>query len=167
MEPPSHGRYLSILGGSTASVDEALQEGLYWGKEHVIDYAFLPDIVTNLHNAVLGKRYNTTEGALSILETATISSSLQAAEYILKGTPVTLIELRTGDPQMGGRGLTLYQGELHDISEATEIASAFLQNKGTEFTQRILTSPHEIMIQQVNASTSFEQGPHLEFKGEL
>ncbi|NCC53588.1 MAG: BMC domain-containing protein, partial [Spartobacteria bacterium] len=103
-------------------------------------------------------------GALAILETDTVSSNLRAAEMALKGTPVALIEVRLGDTQMGGRGLSIFQGDLHDIEAAMDIATGFLTAKNYHFVHRILTSPHEAMIAQMNTSTRFNQALNLELE---
>jgi microcompartment protein CcmL/EutN len=162
----SRGRYLAVLGGTTASVLEALQEGLYWAKEQVIDYTFLPDIHPLLHDAVLGERAGTVDGAFAIVETPTVSSNIHATEMALKGTPVQLVEIRLGDTQMGGRGMTIYQGELHDIEAAVDIATGYLEAREITCIHRILTAPHEAMIEQVNNGTRFNRSLNLEMEGE-
>ena len=40
----SRGRYLIIIGGSTASVEESLNEALAVGQASRLDHAFLPDV---------------------------------------------------------------------------------------------------------------------------
>ena len=162
----SRGRYLTIIGGSTGSVLESLEEGLFWGKDSVVDHTFLPDIHPCLHDAVLGKRYAATTGALAIFESQTVSSMIQATEMALKGCPVDLIELRLGDTQMGGRGLTILQGTLHDIEAARDIALSFFDNKGIEVMHSLLTSPHEAMVQHVDSSTMYHKAKEQELDGE-
>ena len=52
----SRGRYLVIIGGSTASVEESLNEALAAGHGSRLDHAFLPDVHPQLHEAILGQR---------------------------------------------------------------------------------------------------------------
>ncbi len=162
----SRGRYLTIIGGSTGSVLESLDEALFWGKDSVVDSAFLPDIHPSLHDAVLGKQHRATTGAIMIFETPTASSIIQAIEMALKGSPVDLIQLRLGDTQMGGRGLGILQGTLHDIQAARDIALAFLNEKGAEVTHRILTSPHAAMVEHIDGSTMYLKATEQELDGE-
>jgi len=160
----SQRRYLAILGGTTASVDEAFNEGLFWGKDAILDHTFLPDVHQRLHDAILGAQRATGTGSIAVLETDTVSCNLRAAEMALKGTPVELLEVRMGDTQMGGHGLSIFQGDLHDIEAAMDIALGFLDAKNYTYTHRILTSPHEAMVDQINASTRFNRALNLELE---
>lgn len=162
----SEARYLTIIGGSTASVLESLHEGLYWGKDHIVDYTFLPDVHPQLHDAVMGKRGHAAAGALAVIEAASVSCIIQATEMALKGTTVDLIEIRLGDTEMAGRGLTIFQGELHDIEAARDIARTFLNGKSVQTIDRILTAPHEGTLEQVDKSTMYLQSKDLELDGE-
>lgn len=160
------GRYLTIIGGSTGSVLESLHEGIFWGKDDVVDYTFLPDIHPVLHDAILGGIRPTVSGALAVIETPTVSCNIQATELALKGTPVELVEIRLGDTQMGGRGMSIYQGDLHDIEAARDIALSFLEGKNIQAVHRTLTAPHEGMIEQISGSTRFNKSKNIELQGE-
>jgi microcompartment protein CcmL/EutN len=76
----SHGRYLIIIGGSTASVDESLQEALAAGQTSVLDHTFLPDVHPQVLEAVLGQRLPCEQDAVAILETETVAANVRAAE---------------------------------------------------------------------------------------
>jgi microcompartment protein CcmL/EutN len=67
---------------------------------------------------------------------------------------------------MGGRGMSIFQGDLHDITAAMDMATHFLRVKEYPFTQRILTAPHEAMVQQMNHSTRFKNALNMELDGE-
>lgn len=162
----SKGLYLAVMAGTTASVDEALEEGLFLAGEDVVDHTFLPDIDARLHNAILGQALPMSEGALAVIETPSVCSNVRAAEMALKGTPVELIEIRLGDSQMGGRGLSIFQGELHDIEAAADIAVSYLQAKGIQPVHKILTAPHDGMLEQIGNSTRFMNSINLELEGE-
>ncbi len=163
----TEGRYLVLIGGTTASVDESFQEGLYWGGETILDRVMLPDVHPQLHDAILGKRNTSAGGALAIIETPTVSSNVRAAELALKGTPVELVEIRLGESRLAGKGLSLYRGELHDIDAALEIATSFLQGLNVPVTTRIIAAPHEALGRQFSGSTFFHDAPLLELDGEV
>ncbi len=82
----TRGRYLTLLGGTPASVEEALAEGLARAGGHVLDHLFLADVHPRLLDALEGRRGDDGTGALLILETATASSVVLACEKALKGT---------------------------------------------------------------------------------
>ena len=160
------GKFLILMAGTTASVAEAHAEALFHGGLQVADDAFLPDIHPSLYDAILGNTRQMGEGPLWILETPTVSCNLQAIERAMKGVAVELIEFRTGDPRMDGRGLAILQGDLYDIEAAQEIALAVLETRGIPAQHRVLTSPHDALLAQISVSTRFDLATPLVLEGE-
>jgi len=162
----TRGRYLTLIGGSTAAVEEAYEEGLFWGANDVLDQVFLPDVHPDVFAAMFGQRTKSDNGAWVIIETASVAANVRAAEAAMKGTPVRLIELRMADDGLAGKGLSVYEGELHDIDAAIGIASAFLERAGVEFSYRILTAPHEALARQISHSSKFQEAESMALEGE-
>ncbi len=162
----TRGRYLILVGGSTAAVDEAFQEGLYQGGPAVLDKLFLPDVHPEVFAALSGHRNAAGDGAIAVLETATIAPVLRAAEAALKGTPVRLLELRLADEGLAGKGFCLLEGALHDIEAAVDIAGSYLNATGSGWSHRILTAPHEALARQLSQSTRFHTCPAMKLDGE-
>jgi microcompartment protein CcmL/EutN len=162
----SRGRYMTLIGGTTASVDESYQEGLFWGKDSVLDHVMLADVHPQLHDAILGQRRPALRGSLAIIETGTVSPNIRAAEHALKGTTVELVEIRLADRGLSGKGISIFQGELYEIEAAIELALADLERANTEVVHKIITSPHDALIQQVDVSSFFGASNLLELDGE-
>jgi len=162
----SRGRFLTLIGGTTASVEEAVSEGLFFGGASVLDHVLLADVHPQVYDAILGERRDVGPGSLAIIETATVSSNVRAAELALKGTPVDLVEIRLADTGLSGKGLSIYHGELHDIEAAVDIAVGFLQRTGVEVGYRIISAPHDALSRQVDGSTYFGSAALLELEGE-
>lgn len=162
----TRGRYLTLIGGSTASVEEAWQEGRYWGGNAVIDHLFLPDVHPEVYAALFGRRTPARGGSWAVIETASVAANIRAAETALKGTPVSLVEIRLADDGLAGKGLSIYEGELHDIEAAVDLASAFLQRSGVPYSQRILTAPHETLARMISQNTRFHQTDAIKLDGE-
>ncbi len=160
------GRFLILMAGTTASVAEAHAEALFHGGLQVADDAFLPDIHPALYDAILGNVRKMGEGPLWILETPTVSCNIQVIERAMKGVPVELIEFRAGDPRMDGRGLAILQGDLYDIQAAQEISLSALETRGIPAQHRVLTSPHEALLQQISVSTRFDLAQPIALEGE-
>lgn len=162
----SRGRYLTLIGGTTASVEEAVNEGLFFGGASVLDHVLLADVHPQVYEAILGQRRSVGPGSLAIIETATVSSNVRAAELALKGTPVDLVEIRLADTGLSGKGVSIYHGELHDIEAAVDIAVGFLQRTGVEVGFKIISAPHEALTRHVDGSTYFGSAALLELDGE-
>ena len=162
----SRGRYLVIIGGSTASVEESLQEALAVGQTGVLDHAFLPDIHPELHEAVWGKRTGLDHDAVGILETDTVAANVRATEQALKGTGVRLVELRLAEYEMSGKAISLFNGPLHEVDAAMNLAVDFLQGRKEYVRHRIIPLPHEMLTKQLGIGTQFAAAKPQELEGE-
>ena len=163
----TRGRYLTLIGGSTGSVDESLREGLAQGGSSVLDHILLADVHPRVYDAILGRRKPGTSGALAIVETDTVASNVRAAEAALKGTPVDLIEIRLADAGLSGKGVSVYQGDLSDIEAAVDIVTKFVKQVGATMRYRIISAPHEGLVRQIESSTSFSSQTVLDLDGEV
>lgn len=159
----SRGRYLTVIGGTTGSVDESFQEGLFWGGDSVLDSVLLADVHPEVHDAILGSQRVTCSGAMAVIETPTVASNVRAAELALKGTPIGLVELRLADLELSGKGLSIYQGELHDLEAAMDIVSSRL---GTALEYRVLPMPHEAMNERAATPSPFGSAVMMDLDGE-
>jgi len=88
------GRYLVLIGGDTASVEESLEEGLLVGGDAVVDKVYLPHVHPTVFSAVQGKRQLGEYESLGVIETSTVASVILAADAAVKGAAVTLLEIR-------------------------------------------------------------------------
>ncbi len=162
----SRGRYLTLIGGTTASVEEALAEGVDLGGDQVLDRIMLADVHPRVYDAIVGARRPVGTGALALIETDTVASNVRAAEVALKSTNVELVEIRLADSGLSGKGVSIYQGDLYQIQEAVEVAIRFLDEAGVPSRQRIIPSPHPSLVAQITTSTWFGAQTLLELQGE-
>jgi microcompartment protein CcmL/EutN len=162
----SGGRYLIIIGGSTGSVEESLNEALTVGQASRLDHAFLADVHPQVHDAVLGQRQPVVQDAVAILETDTVAANVRAAETALKGTQVRLVELRLADYELSGKAISLYNGELAEVQAAMELAGDFLRGRKEYVQHRIICRPHEVVTQYLTEGTRFAAAKPIEMDGE-
>ena len=163
----TRGRFITLIGGSTASVDESLREGLAQGGPSVVDHLLLADVHPRVYEAVLGWRKPGTSGALAIIETDTVAANVRAAEAALKGTPVELIEIRLADAGLSGKGVSIYQGDLSDIEAAVDMATRQVGQAGVTLRHRIIAAPHDALIKQIETSTWYGSQTVLGLDGEV
>jgi microcompartment protein CcmL/EutN len=162
----SGGRYLTIFGGTTGSVGESLTEALTVGAGSVLDHAFLPDIHPAVHDAVLGARTGCEQESVAILETDTVAANVRAAEAALKGTGVVLVEIRLAEYEMSGKAISVYNGALHEIEAAMNIAGDTLRGRSTFTRCRIIARPHDALSAQLDATTRYADAKPAELDGE-
>lgn len=114
------GRWLALVGGTVASVEEAFAAG----ETDADDTVMLPDPHPALRAALAGREPRLApDDALAVVETTTSASLLRAVDAGLKAAPVGLAELRLAD-DLGGCGLALLHGDLSDVQAALDVAAA-------------------------------------------
>jgi microcompartment protein CcmL/EutN len=163
----TRGRFLTLIGGSTAAVEESLREARYRAGDHVIDHLLLADVHPRVYDAILGGRRAAGSGAIAVIETDTVAANVRAAELALKGTPVELVELRLADSGLSGKGVSVYQGDLPDIEAAVEIVLGYMREAGGDVRHTIISSPHDALVRQLGSGTSFASAALLDLDGEV
>ena len=104
------GKYLVLVGGAVADVEEALEAGREVGASSVLDVVLLPERPPGASWPASAASAATAAGeALGIIETATVAATIEAADAGLKGARVRLLELRLAD-DLGGKGYLLFDG---------------------------------------------------------
>ena len=117
------GKYLILVGGGTAEVEESYREGMQAAPAEILDEVFLPQVHPRVVEALDGDRAFKDYESLVVLETSTIAAIVRATDAAAKGAQVEVAELRLGNG-LGGRGLAILTGERTDVEAAAEIADA-------------------------------------------
>jgi microcompartment protein CcmL/EutN len=163
----TRGRYLTLVGGTTGSVQESVDEALRGAGAALVDVVVLPDVHPRLYEAVQGVRRWRGGGSLAVVETGSASASIRAAEAALKGTPIELVEIRLGDSGLAGKGVALYAGDLYDIEAGVALATTPLAGSGVGVSSRIIPAPHDALLTQLEHGTAFANALLVELDGEM
>jgi microcompartment protein CcmL/EutN len=150
------GRFLVLITGSVADVDESYHEGLRIGGETVIDSVFLPDAHESVHAAVLGRRSPPDGESLGIIETATVAAVVHAADAAVKGAAVTIREIRLGDG-LDGKGIVHFDGELPDVQAGVEIGVGVAVPRGIEVRRTVIPAVHALVTGEIGRTTRFNR----------
>ncbi len=116
------GRFLILIAGTVASVEEAFAAGVETAGVSLVDSILLPEVHAEVYDAALGARLPVEMETLGVVETETVACLLAAADAARKGTDVQIVEIRLAD-DLGGRAFVLLHGSLHDVEAALEIAT--------------------------------------------
>ncbi len=146
------GRYLILLSGTVADVEEALDAAALVSGDHVVDRMFLPDPHPQLAGALSGGRRKATGEALGVIETVSVASVIVAADAGLKGAEVALREIFLADG-LGGKGYLLFSGPLVEIEAAVEIGCRVIP--GAIVASRVIARLHEEMEENLAAHGRF------------
>lgn len=159
------GKYLVLIGGSVASVEESFREGLFVGGETVVDKVLLPDVHEQVLDAIMGYRQKIEAESLGVLETSTIAATIAAADAAIKGATVNIIRIRLADG-LGGRAFTMVAGKVEDVEAAVEIGSKAVADRDIELYKTVIPALHDNMAQEIEASTRFHATIRLDLPGE-
>jgi microcompartment protein CcmL/EutN len=147
------GKYLVLVAGEVADVEEALDAGREAGDPALTDELFLPDVHPQVVAAVRGRRRPAgADGgeALGIVETLTVAALLGAADRGVKSAEVDIQEIRLADG-LGGKAYCLFTGEVGDVEEAVERAAAGLPRPDLLVGREVISRLHDEMRANLDA----------------
>ena len=152
------GKYLVLVSGDTASVDEAISAGMSVSANSVIDSVFLPDVHPDVAAAVIGNSPSAPVGdeALGIVESNSVAAVLDAADAGIKAADVELSGVRLADG-LGGKGYLLFSGALAEVEAATQAASARLEPHGTMIRSDVIAQLHTDLANNLRRNLTFLQ----------
>lgn len=148
------GRYLVLVSGEVAAVQEALAAGLAAGSSSVLDHVHLPGVHPDVPVSIAAARRPAPIEALGIVETASVAAAIQAADAGLKGAQMTLLELRLADG-LGGKGLAFFSGALTDLEAAVAIACEAIADGGQLLNAVVIPQLHAEMAENLLETSRF------------
>ena len=119
------GKYLVLVAGDTASVEEALGVGVGVAGADLLDEVFLPDVHAEVVGALVDRSHRAVPEpeALGIVEATGIPATVVAADAGVKASGAQVAALELGDG-LGGKGYVLFGGPVADVEVAVEAGAA-------------------------------------------
>ena len=149
------GKYLVLVSGDTASVEEALDRGLEIGGDAVVATVFLPDVDPAVPRAIRGGSVATLRlEALGIIETSSVAAVIEAADAGVKAADVELSTVRLADG-LGGKGYLLFSGGVSDVEEAIDAAVERIEPGGKIIRRDLIPKLHPEMAENLSADLRF------------
>jgi len=153
------GKYLVLVGGDVATVEEAFSAGLAAGREALLDHVFLPAVHPDLVAVLRGARGRMMGEALGVVETRTAAAAVGAADRGLKGADVGLMEIKLAD-RLGGKAYCIFSGSVSDVEAAVELAVGALESPDALVAKVVIPRFHEEMLSNLQSSTEFSGRIH-------
>lgn len=148
------GRYLVMVSGDTASVEIARDTGV--GVGSLTDSVFLPDIHPDVTAAIVAGTAGADlrAEALGIVETATVSAVIDAADAGVKAAEVTVSAVRLADG-LGGKGYVLFSGVVAEVEAAVDAAVSRCGPHGTLIRSDVIPRLHAEMAENLSSEPRF------------
>lgn len=139
--PLCPGKYIVLISGDVASVEDSIYTGLETGGEKVVDHLILPQV----HEQVIPAIHALTEvdslDALGIIETFSVASSILSADAAAKAAEIKLIEVRLAKG-LGGKAFVTLTGDIADVEAAMEAGCKIAAKDGLLLSAVTIPSPH-------------------------
>ena len=148
------GKYLVLVTGDTASVDEAVRVGNE--AESLGDMVFLPDVHPTVAQAITGNAFLATVGdeSLGVVETTTVAAAIDAADAGAKAAEVDLAAIRLADG-LGGKGYVLFSGVVAEVEAALAAAVERAEGHGTLVRSDLIAQLHGEMADNLRSDLRF------------
>ena len=146
-DPVSPGKFLVLVVGEVAAVDEAYRAGLDVAGTATLDKLFLPQPHHELGGALRGEARAggaTSVDALGVVETTTVAATILAADAAAKAARVRVIEMWLARG-IGGKAYFIVTGPLGEVEAAVEAALAAI-DAGVVCGTEIIAAPHEDFV---------------------
>ena len=147
-----NGKYLVLVSGEVADVEESLAAGLAAGASAVLDHVYLPGVHPHVVDAIATQRRPQPVDALGIVETRTVAAAIAAADAGIKGAQVNLMEVRLADG-LGGHGLVFFDGLVADVEAAVRIGTDTLAGSNALIHAVVIPQLHAEMAENLLADT--------------
>jgi len=148
------GKYLVLIGGQVADVEESLAAGREVGGGAAVDFVYLPQVHPEVVAAIGGGRVPQVTDALGVIETTTVAAAIHAADAGIKGAEVRLVEVRLADG-LGGKGIVLFSGLVADVEAAVEIGVRVLERPDLLVRQVVIPQLHPEMWENISDASRF------------
>jgi microcompartment protein CcmL/EutN len=134
------GKYICLIRGDVAAVRSSVNCGKENGAEAAIDAMILPRVHDSVFSAISATTHIDDPGALGVIETFSVASSLEAADAAAKAARVQLIEVRLA-VGLGGKSFVTLTGEVAAVRAAVEAGAAPVIEKGLLVRKVVIPSP--------------------------
>ncbi|MED4354968.1 BMC domain-containing protein [Schinkia azotoformans] len=139
------GKYVAIVHGDVAAVQEAVSVGERIADEYFVDSIMIPNVSPAVFPAIAGATSPEKIQALGIMESFSIATMILAADAILKAADVQAIELRLGNG-LGGKAYFTFTGDVAAVETGVDAGKAIAEEKGLLVNAEVIPSPSSRLI---------------------
>jgi len=137
------GKYLVMIGGMLADVEQAMLAGLETAGATVVDHFTIQNVHPQLPAAIRGRVKVPAIEAVGLIETKEVASAIYAGDAAVKAANVTLIEARN---QPGAKGLVVLTGEVGAVRAAVSAGVATIRKEGMLVAEVVIPYGHPDLL---------------------
>lgn len=138
------GKYIAIISGDVAAVDNSVKVGIRTAGEFLVDSFVLPKVHEDVFPAITAACPLNQTGALGILEGFSAAAIIFAADVALKAARVSAVELRIGSG-LGGKAYFMLCGDVAAVQKAVDAGKQNVMEKGLLVNAEVIPSPSKAL----------------------
>jgi microcompartment protein CcmL/EutN len=142
------GKYLVMIGGALADVEQSMQAGLEIAGSTVVDHFTIQNVHPQLPPAIRGRVKVKAAEAIGIIETKEVASAIYAGDAAAKAASVTLIEARN---QAGAKGMVVLTGDVGAVRAAVAAGVATVRKEGMLVADIVIPQAHPRLIESLTS----------------
>lgn len=142
------GKFVAAVSGEVAAVDASVLAGREVLPETVADWFVIPNIHRDVISAMAGCTPLIERGALGVIETFSVASSIVAADAAAKAADVRILDVRTA-LGLGGKGFVLISGDVAAVQAAVNAGEARAGQSGLLVGTAVLPRPADVLFEQL------------------
>ena len=144
-KPICPGKYIVMVAGDVAAVNQSVAAGLELAPEVVVDHFIIPNLHPDVLPAISGGNVVDKVRAVGVIETYSVAALIEATDIALKAASVTPIRMHLAFG-IGGKAYVVLTGDVADVKTAVIAGAESASEKGMLVQQIVIPRPNEQII---------------------
>jgi len=141
------GKFICLVWGDVAAVEASVAAGIQLGQGYLVNDLVIPNLHPQIYPAITATNQITETGALGVVETFDIVSTILAADASVKAADVTLCELRIA-MAIGGKAFYTMTGDVAAVEAAVKAGLESLEGKGLVVHHVVIPRPRPELFRE-------------------
>lgn len=142
------GKYMVLIGGDVAAVQEAISTAEQQVDFAVIDTFVIPNVHKDIFPALSGHSGIENLEALGIIESFSVASLIEGADAAVKAASVRIIEIRLA-MALGGKAFCTITGEVAAVQSAIDTGADLIGQKGLLVNKVVIAQPRKELMSEM------------------
>ncbi len=140
------GKFIVLVNGDIGAVRAAVDHGLVAGRGEIVDDVVISNIHPDVFLAISGTSEIPQGGALGVIETFSVASTIEAADAAVKASEIQLMDIQLA-MAIGGKGVVTLTGDVSAVQSAVEIACERVKDKGVLVNKCVIANPSREILE--------------------
>ena len=141
------GKFICLIWGDVAAVEASIEAGILAGEGYIVNDLIIPNLHPQIYPAMTATNIIEETGALGVVETFDIVSTILAADASVKAADITLCEVRIA-MAIGGKAFYTMTGDVAAVEAAVQAGLESLEGKGLVVHSVVIPRPREELFQE-------------------